>query len=74
MFLEKKSSLRIIAKHCNCYLYVSVPSKHCKQDPIYLFPEMKLRGLILNFHIRGHRGNKQIPHRYMTVGIENEAT
>ncbi len=24
---------------------------HCKQDPIYVFPEMKLRGLFPNFHI-----------------------
>jgi hypothetical protein len=23
----------------------------CKQDPIYVFPEMKLRGLVPNFHI-----------------------
>jgi hypothetical protein len=25
--------------------------EHCKQDPIYVFPEMKLRGLIPKFHI-----------------------
>ncbi len=24
---------------------------HCKEDPIYVFPEMKLRGLFPNFHI-----------------------
>jgi hypothetical protein len=24
---------------------------HGKQDPIYAFPDMKLRGLVLNFHI-----------------------
>ncbi len=24
---------------------------HCKQDPFYAFPEMKLRGLNPNFHI-----------------------
>ncbi len=24
---------------------------HCKQDQIYVFPEMKLRGLIPNFYI-----------------------
>jgi hypothetical protein len=24
---------------------------HCKQDPIYVFPEMKLRGLVPNSHI-----------------------
>jgi hypothetical protein len=23
----------------------------CKQDPIYVFPDMKLRGLVPNFHI-----------------------
>jgi hypothetical protein len=24
---------------------------HCKQDPMYVFPEMKLRCLVPNFHI-----------------------
>jgi hypothetical protein len=24
---------------------------HCKEDPIYVFPIMKLRGLFPNFHI-----------------------
>jgi hypothetical protein len=24
---------------------------HCKEDPIYVFPEMKLHGLVPNFHI-----------------------
>jgi hypothetical protein len=24
---------------------------HCKEDPICVFPEMKLRGLVPNFHI-----------------------
>jgi hypothetical protein len=24
---------------------------HCKEDPIYVFPEMKLRGRVPNFHI-----------------------
>jgi hypothetical protein len=24
---------------------------HCKEDPIYVFPEMKLRGPVPNFHI-----------------------
>ncbi len=27
------------------------PRTHCKEDPIYVFLEMKLRGLIPNFHI-----------------------
>jgi hypothetical protein len=26
-------------------------SLHCKEDPIYVFPEMKLLGLFPNFHI-----------------------
>ncbi len=25
---------------------------HCKQDSIHVFPEIKLRGLIPNFHIQ----------------------
>jgi hypothetical protein len=28
-----------------------VSAAHCKEDPIDVFPEMKLRGLIPNFHI-----------------------
>jgi hypothetical protein len=27
---------------------------HCKEDPIYVFPENKLRGLSPNFHIHIH--------------------
>ena len=30
-------------------LQYTVP--HCKQDPIYVFPDMKLRGLIPNLYI-----------------------
>jgi hypothetical protein len=30
---------------------ICVLSTYRKQDPIYVFPEMKLRGLILYFHI-----------------------
>jgi hypothetical protein len=26
-------------------------SVHCKEDPIYLYTEMKLRGLVPSFHI-----------------------
>ena len=28
-----------------------VPVLHCKEDLIYVFPEMKLHGLVPNFHI-----------------------
>jgi hypothetical protein len=30
---------------------LSPPLSHCKQDPIYVFPEMKLRILVPNFYI-----------------------
>jgi hypothetical protein len=31
--------------------YARVSVTHCKQDPVYVFPEMKRRGLVPNFHI-----------------------
>ncbi len=34
---------------------------HCKEDPIYVFPEMKLRGLVPSFHI--HVNDLYIPMR-----------
>jgi hypothetical protein len=36
-------------------------SLHCKLDPIYVFPEIKLRGLILNFHIHVSLSDLFIP-------------
>ncbi len=30
---------------------ISMDHAHCKQDPIYVFPEMKLHGLVSNFQI-----------------------
>ncbi len=42
MSLKKAQNQR---KLCGCTLH------NKKQDPIYVFPEMKLRGLIPNFHI-----------------------
>ncbi len=38
---------------------------NCKEDPIYVFPEMKLRGLVPNFHIH-------VSVRFMNIGIGNE--
>ncbi len=39
-----------------CRLFVPMHLKtacaHCKQDPIYVFPEMKLHSLVPNFHSR----------------------
>jgi hypothetical protein len=69
---------------------------HCKQDQIYVFPEMKLRGLVPKIHIHESVSDLYIPtmigppilplqskqtdcgnflvvHRYMNVGIGNEA-
>jgi hypothetical protein len=34
---------------------------HSKQDPIYVFPEIKLRGLVPNFHIHVSVSNLNIP-------------
>jgi hypothetical protein len=34
---------------------------HCKEDPIYLFPEMKLRILSPNFHIHISASDLYIP-------------
>jgi hypothetical protein len=34
---------------------------HCKEDPIYVFLEMKLRGLVPNFHIHVSVSNLYIP-------------
>ena len=34
---------------------------HCKEDPIYVFQEMKLRGLVPNFHIHVSVSNLYIP-------------
>jgi hypothetical protein len=34
---------------------------HCKQDPIYVFPEMKLRGLVPNFYIHVSVSDLYIP-------------
>ncbi len=51
---------------------------HCKEDPNYVFPEMKLRGLIPNFHIHVSVSVLFIPtidqSRSMNVGVGNKAT
>ncbi len=31
-----------------CSLSTTLSTVHCKEDPIYVFPEMKLRGLVPN--------------------------
>ncbi len=33
---------------------------HCKEDPIYVFPEMKLLGLVPNFHIHAAKIGRPI--------------
>jgi len=34
---------------------------HCKEGPIYVFPEMKLRGLVPHFHIHLSVSDLYIP-------------
>ncbi len=42
--------IQIVSLKASMFTFIcTVP--HCKQDPLYVFPEMKLRGLVLNFHI-----------------------
>jgi hypothetical protein len=41
---------------------------HCKQDPIYAFPEMKLRGLVPSFH-----SQVSVSDFCICVGIKNGA-
>ncbi len=48
-YLEKNSTDEWIeVQACTVYMYFGI---HCKEDPIYVFSEMKLRGLVPNFHI-----------------------
>jgi hypothetical protein len=42
-----------------CFMFRCPP--HCKQNPIYVFPERKLRGLLSNFHILVYVSNLYIP-------------
>jgi hypothetical protein len=49
------------------------------ENPIYVFPEMKLRGLVPNSYIhvscrQKDPGNMQIAHRYMNVVIWKQNT
>ncbi len=54
---------------------------HCREDPIYVFPEMKLLGLVPDSYIHVSVSDLYIPTigppillRYMNVGIGNEVT
>jgi hypothetical protein len=40
---------------------VSIAVVHCKEEPNYVFPEMKLRGLLPNFHIHVSVSDVYIP-------------
>jgi hypothetical protein len=35
---------------------------HCKEDPIYVFSELKLRSLVPNFHIHVSESDLYFPH------------
>jgi hypothetical protein len=36
-------------------------TKHCKEDPIYVFPEVKLRGLVPDFLIQAFVSDLYMP-------------
>jgi hypothetical protein len=38
-----------------------LPATHCTENPIYVFPEMKLRGLVPNSYIHVSVSNFYIP-------------
>jgi hypothetical protein len=40
----------MIFAHLGVNSYIPFFALHCKQDPIYVFPEMKLRWIVPNFH------------------------
>ncbi len=42
------STGRMIVNYMEFLMVPSQKLAHCKEDPIYVFPEMKLQGLILN--------------------------
>ncbi len=47
---------------------------HYKQDPIYLFPEMKLRDLVHNFHIHVFVNDLNIPTIGPNILLQNGRT
>ncbi len=69
-FLATPSSRRILKRVGNtvlCHLF-----SHCNENPIYVFPENKLRGLSPNFHIYVSVADRlseyKIAHRNMNEG------
>jgi hypothetical protein len=46
---------------------MSSPTLHCKDDPIYVFPDMKLHSLDLNSHIHASVNDLYIPR----IGVHN---
>jgi hypothetical protein len=44
--------------HCKSYLLVAL---HCNENPIYVFPEMELRGLSPNYLLHVSVSNLYIP-------------
>jgi len=47
--LNLKHSTAFLLEHLRSHPSAGI--KHWKQDMIYVFPEMKLRGLVPNFHV-----------------------
>jgi hypothetical protein len=48
---------------------VNIPVVHCTEDPIDVFPEMKLRGLVPNFHILVSVSDLYIPTKTRSVHL-----
>jgi hypothetical protein len=59
-FLAVENSTPGIALHTYLAL-VGNSAPYCKKDPIYVLPEMKLRGLVPNFHFHESVSDLYIP-------------
>jgi hypothetical protein len=51
-----------------------MPDMHCKEDPIYVFTEMKLRGLVPNFHNHVSVSDLYIPTTGPPILLQNRWT
>ncbi len=55
---------------CRSELRKCKHSVHCKEDPIYLHPEMKLRGLVSSFHIHVSVSDLNIPRIGLSILLQ----
>ncbi len=67
-----------VLSHPVQYMYLEgLCRQHCKQDPFYVFPEMRLRGLLPNFHIHvslDYEGQAVLSHPTVFKGLNVEQT